>query len=327
MKKPPRQLSKSADAGFQRWHEASVGIVGHCEDSQQVVNWLASTVRVLVKRLSKLEAEFSCRLSDPCAAVKLKLDDLVPMTHVAIVRDYSSELEAQGELADLDVHAVGLASQSYLEVSHDFGLSDDRLAMSSLNPMAAEFLPCVDTPRPQLEQQACPMKYEEEEDPDSLNLGNILADHQEENPDSQNLEVSPADREEEGLSSHVGLATLAGAQEGGDEDEEDEDAILGGRYWRHISPTTTAALDRLENIGDLACTLLHGHVVRSVAQRIRGTMPADTSESVLSEIAARVIVQSWTGRPNLWKLLQADYQGLVDLFADMIAEAIATDPG
>jgi hypothetical protein len=111
-----------------------------------------------------------------------------------------------------------------------------------------------------------------------------------------------------------------------DIDEEEEDAILGGRYWRHISPAMTASLDRLENIGDVACTLLHGHVVCLVAQRVRGTKSTDTSEPVLSEIAARVIVQSWSTRPNLSKLLRVDYQGLVDLFVDMITEAIA-DPG
>ncbi len=112
-----------------------------------------------------------------------------------------------------------------------------------------------------------------------------------------------------------------------DDDNEEDDVILDGRYWKFISPQTVSALDGLEGIGDLACTLLHGHVVGSVLQGCGGALPAGIGGPQLSEIAARVIVQSWTKSTRLHALLRADYQGLVTLLAEIIAETLAADSG
>jgi hypothetical protein len=110
----------------------------------------------------------------------------------------------------------------------------------------------------------------------------------------------------------------------GDDEDEDEDAIQEGCYWRHISSSTSSELDQLENIGALACTCLHGHVVRSALKQLSRTGMSSLPIPVVAEVAAKVIAKSWQRR-NLSGLLRSDYDGLVLLLSEMLAAAFVED--
>lgn len=110
-----------------------------------------------------------------------------------------------------------------------------------------------------------------------------------------------------------------------DQSEEDfEDYVVQGLYWKHVSSGTRKEFDRLENIGDLACILLHGHVVHRIVQGLRRAPGDHMPPTVVSEIVARWIAKWWKAR-DLSALLRTDYNGLVDLLAGVLIEMIIDD--
>ncbi len=105
----------------------------------------------------------------------------------------------------------------------------------------------------------------------------------------------------------------------------DEEAIEDGTFWRHISPDTQTELDGLQNIGPLALTFLHGHVVLSATRRIRRVPSYGVLTAVhLAEISGRLIVRMWKKR-DLSNMLRVDYEGLVDIFATSVVELAVQD--
>jgi hypothetical protein len=122
-------------------------------------------------------------------------------------------------------------------------------------------------------------------------------------------------------SSAGGAATVAdvvaeGAQDGVQDYEQDE--ILEGLYWRHLSRRTTAALEGLDNIGDRACILLHGHIVAASLRSTRVAIPV----AILSECAGQLIAKTWSRHSDLCLLLRADYDGLVAQFVENTVEVV-----
>ncbi len=114
-------------------------------------------------------------------------------------------------------------------------------------------------------------------------------------------------------------------QEEDDLSEEDfDDNVIQGLYWKHVSSGARKEFDRLENIGDLACILLHGHVVHRIVQGLRRAPGDHMPPTVVSELAARCIAKVWKAR-DLSALLRTDYDGLVDLLVGMLTEIIIDD--
>lgn len=110
----------------------------------------------------------------------------------------------------------------------------------------------------------------------------------------------------------------------GDDEDEEENAIQEGYYWRYISSDTSSELDQLESIGSLACTCLHGHVVRSAMQQLSRTEISSLSTSLVAELDAQLVAKSWQ-KQNLSGLLRSDYDGLVLLLSEMVAAIVVED--
>lgn len=83
----------------------------------------------------------------------------------------------------------------------------------------------------------------------------------------------------------------------------------------------TSAYGRLQNIGDLAAVHLHGDVIHGVRSRVGADLPPCLPISILSEMTARVIMATWKKR-DLSQLLRVNYQVLLDLLADIVAETV-----
>ena len=92
----------------------------------------------------------------------------------------------------------------------------------------------------------------------------------------------------------------APAPKDADPDEGDEE-ILQGRYWRPLSAKAKDKFNHLENIGDLACILLHGHAVQLVRRSLQN-MPVQD----ISELVALHILRTWRRHKDFWMLLRFD---------------------
>ena len=76
----------------------------------------------------------------------------------------------------------------------------------------------------------------------------------------------------------------------------DEDEVLSGLCYDHVSPALREEIEHLDGIGNLACIMLHADVLTAVAQLLVKTRPACTrmmDSALLSEVFAKVIVNSW----------------------------------
>ncbi len=81
----------------------------------------------------------------------------------------------------------------------------------------------------------------------------------------------------------------------------------------------------LEGIGDLACSLLHGHVTHALArelqQRACGEILRGIDMKVLAEVSARILAKLWKAR-DLQLLMRRECASRVRLITELGADAL-----
>ena len=111
-----------------------------------------------------------------------------------------------------------------------------------------------------------------------------------------------------------------------DEGDDDDDEILRGRYWQLLSAKVKDAFRHMENIGEDACVLLHGHVVQLVERSLqdipRGSADKAIPVKVISESVALYILRTWIVHKDYWKLLRLDYHNSVRTLAEQVVAMI-----
>ncbi len=106
----------------------------------------------------------------------------------------------------------------------------------------------------------------------------------------------------------------------GDDDDDDDDEVTG-QLWALLRRKTARALDKLENIGSRSLGLLLKHVVVAVLGLRADAATNPGGLRLLPELVAARMLDSWS-RHMLWKLLPIDYQGLVQVMAEDVIEAL-----
>jgi hypothetical protein len=123
------------------------------------------------------------------------------------------------------------------------------------------------------------------------------------------------------FAARAAVSTAADEARSDEEEEDGEHYDEDGRFWKHISPSTSSEFDKLENIGSKACVFLHGHVVKAVLKRLHNLGTHTLPVPAVAELGAKVIIHAWQKR-DLSPLLRLDYDGLVTTLADILGDTI-----
>ncbi len=78
----------------------------------------------------------------------------------------------------------------------------------------------------------------------------------------------------------------------------------------------------MDNIGNVACVVLHGHVARSAVQGLERGPSHTWPLVVVAELVAQAIVKAWR-RYNLSGFLRINYGGLVATLTEMLIDRVS----